>query len=42
MDVKRSCENGMRNSAVQPSASRETFTSHTASQLSSLLLSLYQ
>ena len=34
---KRSCENGMRNSARQPSASRETATSHTASQpLSSL------
>ena len=34
---KRSCENGMRNSARQPSVSRETATSQTASQpLSSL------
>ena len=38
--LKRSCENGMRNSALQPSASFTTSTSHTASQLSSLLPSL--
>ena len=31
--VKRSCENGIRNSAVQPCSSRDTVTSHTASQL---------
>src|SRR5688572_16280950 len=42
LPLKRSCDNGMRNSASQPSASRFTVTSHTASQLSSLLLSLYQ
>ena len=40
--VKRSCENGMRNSAVEPRRSRETATSQTASQLSSLLVSLSQ
>src|SRR5439155_6074746 len=40
--AKRSCENGIRNSAVQPSALRDTATFHTASQLSSRLLSLYQ
>src|SRR5688572_16474441 len=34
--LKRSCENGIRNSARQPSASFSTSTSHTASQLSSL------
>ena len=38
--LKRSCENGMRNSAHQPSASFSTSTSHTASQLSSLCPSL--
>ena len=38
--LKRSCENGMRNSARQPSASFSTSTSHTASQLSSLWPSL--
>src|SRR5262249_60923752 len=32
----------MRNSALQPSASRDTLTSHTASQLSSFSVSLYQ
>jgi hypothetical protein len=36
---KRSCENGMRNSALHPRASRATETSHTASQLESLLVS---
>src|SRR6266571_3360349 len=30
---KRNCENGIRKSAVQPPASRETLTSQTASQL---------
>ena len=34
--LKRSCENGILNSARQPSESRPTSTSHTASQLSSL------
>jgi hypothetical protein len=38
----RSCENGIRNSAFHPSASRETDTSHTASQLWSLLPSANQ
>jgi hypothetical protein len=38
--LKRSCENGIRNSARQPSASFSTSTSHTASQLSSLWPSL--
>ncbi len=36
----RSCESGMRNSALQPDVSRATATSHTASQLSSWLMSL--
>src|SRR5687768_171184 len=40
--LNRSCENGMWNSARQPSASRFTTTSHTASQLRSALLSLNQ
>ena len=40
--LNRSCENGMWNSARQPCASRLTTTSHTASQLSSELLSLNQ
>ena len=39
---KRSCENGMRNSARQPSLSRETATSHTASQPLSSFASLNQ
>src|SRR5262249_32895407 len=38
----RSCENGILKSAVQPSRSRETATSHTASQVVSLFVSLYQ
>src|SRR5437660_11778432 len=41
-DAKRSCENGIRNSADQPRVSRDTATFHTASQLSSRLLSLNQ
>src|SRR5205814_7895575 len=39
---KRSCENGMRNSARQPPASRATATSHTASQPRSSFESPYQ
>ena len=42
LPLKRSCENGIRNSACHPSPLRRTMTSHTASQLSSLLLSLNQ
>ena len=38
--LKRNCEKGILNSARQPSASRSTCTSHTASQLSSLWPSL--
>src|SRR5262245_57262048 len=38
LPLKRSCENGMRNSACQPSSLRLTTTSQTASQLSSELL----
>jgi len=40
--LKRSCEKGMRNSARQPSLSRETATSQTASQPPSSLPSLDQ
>ena len=40
--LKRSWENGMRNSAHQPSLSRRDTTSQTASQLSSLFESLNQ
>src|SRR6185436_15084418 len=40
--LNRNCEKGMRNSAFQPSRSRLTVTSHTASQLSSVLVSLNQ
>ena len=40
--LKRSCENGMLNSARQLSPSRVTTTSQTASQLSSELPSLNQ
>ena len=40
--VKRSCENGMRNSADHPCGSRATLTSHTASQLESRFQSLNQ
>src|SRR5262245_41835304 len=38
----RSCENGILKSAVHPSWSRDTATSHTASQLESLFVSLNQ
>ena len=40
--LKRSCENGILNSARQPSGDRPTATSHTASQPTSLLVSLNQ
>ena len=39
---KRSCENGIRNSAFQPLSSFVIATSHTASQLSSWLVSRNQ
>jgi hypothetical protein len=37
--AKRSCESGMRNSAVQPSLSTLVATSHTASQAKSMRVS---
>ncbi len=40
--LKRSCENGIRNSARQPLGVRDTAASHTASQLRSLFESLNQ
>ena len=40
--LNRSCENGILNSASQPRSSRDTVTSHTASQLISLFVSLNQ
>ena len=39
---KRSCENGIRNSARQPAVSRATATSQTASQPRSSFESPYQ